>query len=29
VPDDFEAGDAEELARRFPHRRALIEAMTR
>jgi predicted cupin superfamily sugar epimerase len=29
VPQDFEAGDREELLRRYPHRRDLIEAMTR
>ncbi len=29
VLPDFEAGDAEDLVRRFPHRRELIEAMTR
>ena len=29
VLQDFEAGDAAELVRRYPHRRDLIEAMTR
>jgi uncharacterized protein len=29
VPSDFEAADAGELIRRWPHRRDLIEAMTR
>jgi predicted cupin superfamily sugar epimerase len=29
VPADFEAADVDDLLRRFPHRRDLIEAMTR